>query len=671
MLNTTLLISVVLLLSACIKQDDSESTAINYKLQVADSLYFTGNGDSALIVLKSIRSQISDTDPLLSTYYCQLADDFGGDKMKKNLYADSALAFFSNKTRQKNNPDIYYKALLTKGDACIANSKYVTALHYYYQAKKVLAYADCDNGELAGKMGGIYFGQQNFALAGKYWGQSYNQLGLCDVKFTNEKIFYLKQGALDNAGFAYQKAGMPDSANYYFQKDIKYIDKTDEDSLVKRSYITTARAALYDNLGGFYLISGDIPKAKDYLDKCIGLYNNTDKDGSLILPYIKLARLYMKTGDHIKADSAFELSKALLDRFGKEKCESLLEWDKLYSEYLLGKNDAAGAYHYQDSYIRIRDSLDKAKEDLYRLDVVREFNGMQQEQVLNEFRQNDTLRRVSYLGSVIIIVLFVVILLLINRNLKRTKRNHLIATQQNEQLHQTLSELERVNKNYIRIMRIMAHDLRNPLSGMTGLAAMLAEDDAFTEDSKHMLKLIETTGIHSMEMINELLKTGLGDENEKLELQHTDITSLLYDSIELLQFKANDKQQQIIFDSDNKPVMAEVNHEKIWRVVNNLIVNAIKFSHPNGLIKVGITHDGTHLLISVADNGIGIPPDQKDTVFEMFTPAKKVGTEGEQPFGLGLSISKKIVEMHQGRIWFENNIDSGTIFYIELPYSAA
>jgi len=141
----------------------------------------------------------------------------------------------------------------------------------------------------------------------------------------------------------------------------------------------------------------------------------------------------------------------------------------------------------------------------------------------------------------------------------------------------------------------------------------------------------------------------------------------LYDSIELLQFKANDKHQQIIFEGANTPILVEINHEKIWRVINNLIVNAIKFTHTNGLIKVGITQNNKYVLISVADNGIGIPPDQKEAVFEMFTSAKKTGTDGEQPFGLGLSISKRIVEMHNGHIWFEDNVGGGTIFFIELP----
>jgi signal transduction histidine kinase len=272
-------------------------------------------------------------------------------------------------------------------------------------------------------------------------------------------------------------------------------------------------------------------------------------------------------------------------------------------------------------------------------------------------------------GGAVILALFVVIINLINRNLKRERKSHKIATQHNQQLQLTLAELERVNKNYIRVMRVMAHDLRNPLSGMTGLAAMLIDEDEFSEDNKYMLKLIETTGIHSMEMINELLKSGLADEHEKLVTQKIDLKSLLYDSVELLQFKANDKQQKIIFESDNIPLITDINHEKIWRVVNNLIVNAIKFSQPGGTIRVGIKFAVKYVVISVADNGIGIPAEQKDAVFEMFTAAKKVGTSGEEAFGLGLSISKKIVELHKGRIWFENNPDGGTIFYIELPYN--
>jgi len=230
-----------------------------------------------------------------------------------------------------------------------------------------------------------------------------------------------------------------------------------------------------------------------------------------------------------------------------------------------------------------------------------------------------------------------------------------------------IAELERTNKNYLRIMRIMAHDLRNPLGGITSLAETMLTDEELSEDSMTMLNLIKSTGIHSMEMINELLKTGLSDDDEAMETQSADIHALLFDSVELLSYKAKEKNQQIIFQSREAPLMMMLNYEKIWRVFNNLIVNAIKFSYEHQNIIVALTDNFDHVLISVSDHGIGIREQEKDSIFEMFTTAKKTGTNGEAAFGLGLSISKRIIEKHGGNIWFESETGSGTTFYISLP----
>jgi len=289
---------------------------------------------------------------------------------------------------------------------------------------------------------------------------------------------------------------------------------------------------------------------------------------------------------------------------------------------------------------------------------------------MGELQAENKLRSVYATGFTIIVALFVLIFFLIFRNLKKSQKNTLETTAKNKQLQQTLSELELVNQNYIRVMRVMAHDLKNPLSGITGIVSVVLEENELSDENKYMLRLIETTGNNSMVMIDELLTSGLADANEPLVKQQTDITALLYDSVELLRFKAGEKQQELLFEHDHTPIIADINTEKIWRVFNNIIVNAIKFSPVGGTIVVDIKLDES-IIISVADNGIGIPFDQKNNIYEMFTTAKRVGTDGEKPFGLGLSISKKIIEMHNGRIWFENRQDSGTIFYIELPAIAA
>jgi two-component system, OmpR family, sensor histidine kinase VicK len=110
-----------------------------------------------------------------------------------------------------------------------------------------------------------------------------------------------------------------------------------------------------------------------------------------------------------------------------------------------------------------------------------------------------------------------------------------------------------------------------------------------------------------------------------------------------------------------------ISREKIWRVISNLISNAIKFSPSGASIIVRITEKDDQVIIAVEDNGIGIPENLRDQVFNMFTTAQRPGTGGERSFGLGLSICKQIMDLFHGKIWFENKKEGGTIFFISLP----
>ena len=110
-----------------------------------------------------------------------------------------------------------------------------------------------------------------------------------------------------------------------------------------------------------------------------------------------------------------------------------------------------------------------------------------------------------------------------------------------------------------------------------------------------------------------------------------------------------------------------IDQDKFLRVFNNVVMNAIKFSPRGGKIRIRIKSSLQGVLVTVQDNGIGIPPEISDKIFDPFTSAKRAGTAGEQPFGLGLYISKQIIEAHQGRIWFESSPAEGTQFFIQLP----
>jgi signal transduction histidine kinase len=102
-------------------------------------------------------------------------------------------------------------------------------------------------------------------------------------------------------------------------------------------------------------------------------------------------------------------------------------------------------------------------------------------------------------------------------------------------------------------------------------------------------------------------------------------------------------------------------------VFTNLITNAIKFSPRNATITIRMEQRPGEVLIQVIDNGLGIPAHMQSKIFDVFTRAQRRGTNGEESFGMGLSISKQIVEAHGGRISFESEPGKGSIFCVTLP----
>jgi len=660
---------ILFLFFASCKQSANTSDIPNGRqFKLADSLNMVGKYGEAARVLAVLRSKLKSTDPSISDYYNYKAQGHINQPDSMNFFADSALAFFSNDDLKRKHPRRYFKALLTKGDAQIYAKQYNSGLKYYYDARKVFKTGNCEDGYPVTKIAGIYYNQKNYRLAAKFWAESTRLLNGCQDSINPQKLFYMQQGMLNNSAISFEKAGMLDSAYYYYDKDLKLINDIARTN--KNINVNPARIVVYDNLGGLNLKKGKYTEALSLITQCLAIPIE-EVSGIKIPPLLKLADLYLKTGKQTLALLPLNESRRMLNRFAGQNPDLDIVWSKLYAQYLYMSGKPSEAYRYQSLYISRHDSLENKQAKLYRLDVDRELGFMNQQQALHDLGHRNKIKKIYLIGVLLITAMAVIIILLISRNLKKSQKNQKAIALHNQKLQTALDELERVNKNYIRIMRVMAHDLRNPLSGITGLATMILdeEENELSDENKHMLKLIETTGTHSMEMISELLKSGLADENEPIVLQTLDLKALLYDSVELLQFKALEKHQRILFESDEMPVMANVNHEKIWRVFNNLIVNAIKFSHENGVIQAGITNDDEHIWVSVADNGIGIPEKDKDAIFEMFTPAKRVGTSGEQPFGLGLSISKKIIEKHNGKIWVESNPGVGTVFYIQLPYA--
>jgi signal transduction histidine kinase len=252
-------------------------------------------------------------------------------------------------------------------------------------------------------------------------------------------------------------------------------------------------------------------------------------------------------------------------------------------------------------------------------------------------------------------LLIVAISIILWRNSKKNKRIN--------------AALETSNRNYARLIRVVAHDLRNPIGAISSIAGMKAEDKNVPDKEKDWIRLIDTSGKRCLQLITELLETDFDVREQTLHKAPVDVTALLQQTVLLLAYRANEKQQHLIATNTALPVI-QADREKLARVLDNLIVNAIKFSPEKATIELYAETRPKELIISVRDTGVGIPRDMATLLFEPFVNSvRRKGTAGEQSFGLGLYICRQIIEAHNGRIWFESEPGQGSIFFISLPLS--
>jgi signal transduction histidine kinase len=227
--------------------------------------------------------------------------------------------------------------------------------------------------------------------------------------------------------------------------------------------------------------------------------------------------------------------------------------------------------------------------------------------------------------------------------------------------------LEQSNNSKDAIVGVVAHDLRNPVSAVLGLSEILATEEKIEPETIDMLKRAATTGLN---IIDDLLEiTSLEDNKKSMQKKKLELQGLLTSIIALNQILADKKDVFIRFFPTKEEIYVMLNEEKFTRVINNLLSNAVKFSNRNSTVELKCIADGEKVIVSIIDTGIGIPEKLQPYIFEKFSAARRKGTEGEQTNGLGMSITKKIVELHDGKIYFNSEVKKGTTFYIELKHS--
>jgi signal transduction histidine kinase len=236
-----------------------------------------------------------------------------------------------------------------------------------------------------------------------------------------------------------------------------------------------------------------------------------------------------------------------------------------------------------------------------------------------------------------------------------------------------LRELDRLKSSFLANM---SHELRTPLNSILGFTDVMLEglDGNLTDYMDNDLRLIQKNGQHLLHLINDVLdmakiesgRMNLNPETFKVQSaleEVTSITSTLASEKNLSLFIEENSDHELEIYADNT---------RLRQVMINLVNNAIKFTQTGSIRLCAKPMEGARVLITVKDSGIGIPPDKLEAVFQEFTQVDSSTTRKAGGTGLGLPISRRLVEMHGGRLWAESTgiEGEGSIFCVELPIEA-
>jgi two-component system phosphate regulon sensor histidine kinase PhoR len=235
-----------------------------------------------------------------------------------------------------------------------------------------------------------------------------------------------------------------------------------------------------------------------------------------------------------------------------------------------------------------------------------------------------------------------------------------------ESINQMATDLGQLEKMRQEFISNVSHEIQSPLTSISGFSRALQNDQLSPEERKHYLTIIETESVRLSKLSENLLKlTSLESQHHPFEPKSYRLDKQLRNHILACEPQWVDKDIEMDIELD--PVTIDADEDLLSQVWTNLIHNAVKFVPAGGTIRVRVVSNGEEAVTRISNNGPSIPEEDQTHIFERFYKADKSRNRMAGGNGLGLSIAKKIVEMHHGSITVESGMEELTSFIVRLP----
>lgn len=444
-------------------------------------------------------------------------------------------------------------------------------------------------------------------------------------------------------------------------------------SLVVRESINDKRgiAQSYSNIGEVYYKQGDLKSALEYQKKGLKIRKEIGSRGGMGGSNRHLGTVYMAMGNYDAAEHHFQEGIAISKELNKIS-GGLSKSYKALSEVYEIKGDYKKALTAYKNYTIVKDSVYNEEETHRLAELTTKYETEKKEQqlsLLNKQAELDQLWRNLLIGGIMLLGLIAFFIYRFQR-IKAIKNRQLYQTER--ALTRQLQEVDRMKS---RFFTNISHEFRTPLTLILGpVEELLAQNEKSQQITP--LQLIKRNAHRLLKLINQLLELSK-IEAGKISLQATPSNIIPFLKGIALSFESLAEQRSINFSfkSREEEVIVFYEAEKTEQILINLISNALKFTPPNGRVEIIVNknmQEQRHYLdLVVRDTGVGIHTAQLPHIFDRFYQADNSDSKEFEGTGIGLSLTKELVELHGGTIEVKSTKGEGTEFLVRLPQGRA
>jgi signal transduction histidine kinase len=630
-------------MARAVEQNDREGEAFSWA-NLGNFYYRQGKFDSVIVELEEPFQKFGDTAKVLSignliaTAYRQKGDLNQSLNLYLELLEKAKLeGNIAMQTAIEQNVAVVYEQL---GDLS-------AAIDHYFEGLR-LAEEQSDSSAIPvilENLALISMDQEEFDRAGEYLDRAVH------INEEQDNIPYLINNYI-NLGVLSGDVENFERSLEYFEQALQLAEKIGD--------IQSPVQILY-NIGNNYLEQSDLDKAEQNYRKSLSESRSISSSVGIYYNQIGLGSVLLERGDTDSANTYFNSSLDLAEQFSNpnmkiEVLEKLIETEE-------AEGDFEAAYNYQKEYVELVES-ENARE---REDAIAKYETLldlraekENREILEENVEAQRTTTMISLASLLIISIALIAVIFLYRKKEEA----------NASLNLKNEEIEKAHEIKDRLLSILSHDLRTPLSNLQSVVYLLKEGVLKNEDIDELLKKVDlklNQGIVTLDNYLQWARTqkdGVNAFFETLNLQKEidDVVNTMRDGAIN---KGINIQNRI---DDNISVKADIQLTRV--IVRNLLSNAIKFVPPGGAIIFDAIDRGSTVEMAVRDNGMGISEENQKMLFKAFK-GSETGTMSEIGTGLGLSICKEFAEKQGGSIRVESEKGNGTIFYVELKKAAA